>query len=155
MIDSIFLAFIKKESKHILRDRRTMILTLLMPIMLLVLFGFAISTEINVVRLTAVVYSHSPATDEILDNFNRNQYFDFKGISSPQEAETLLRAGLCDVAVYLKDTKGNITSQIMVDASNTTSARAMTAYTQGVLAGNHSVSPVITHTLFNPQMKSA
>ena len=42
-----FLSFVKKEALHILRDKRTMMIVLLIPIVLMILFGFAISTELN------------------------------------------------------------------------------------------------------------
>ena len=46
-------------------------------------------------------------------------------------------------------------SQIIIDASNTTSAQAATAYIQRVINNASSVSPVLTSTMYNPQMKSA
>ena len=49
-----FLAFIQKESLHILRDKRTMLIVLLIPVMLMILFGFAISTEINNLNIAVV-----------------------------------------------------------------------------------------------------
>ena len=42
-----FLSFVKKEALHILRDSRTMLIALLMPVVQILLFGFAISTEVN------------------------------------------------------------------------------------------------------------
>lgn len=44
---SSFGSFVKKESLHILRDKRTMLVVMLIPVMLMILFGFAISTEVN------------------------------------------------------------------------------------------------------------
>ena len=49
-----FLSFVKKESLHILRDRRTMLIVVLIPVVLMVLFGFAISTEVNDIKVAAV-----------------------------------------------------------------------------------------------------
>ena len=47
-----FFAFVKKEFYHILRDRRTMLIVLGIPIVEIILFGFAISTEVKNVRVT-------------------------------------------------------------------------------------------------------
>ena len=47
---TILRSLIRKEALHIVRDRRTMVITLVMPVVLLLLFGFAISTEVNNVR---------------------------------------------------------------------------------------------------------
>ena len=52
-----FFSFVRKETLHILRDRRTMLIVLLMPVVQLLLFGFAISVEVNNIDF-AVVASH-------------------------------------------------------------------------------------------------
>ena len=46
-----FLSFVRKETLHIIRDPRTMLVVLLMPIVQMTLFGFAISTEVNNIRI--------------------------------------------------------------------------------------------------------
>ncbi|MDE6769830.1 MAG: ABC transporter permease, partial [Muribaculaceae bacterium] len=78
-----------------------------------------------------------------------------QGLASAGEVERLLRSGETDVAVIMKTDDGKLKAQIIVDASNTTSAQAMTAYIQGVINGTQKQSPVLTYTLYNPQMKSA
>ena len=42
-----FLSFLRKEFYHIFRDKRTMLILLVMPIVLMILFGFAITTEVK------------------------------------------------------------------------------------------------------------
>ena len=49
-----FLSFVKKETLHIVRDPRTMLIALLMPVVQILLFGFAISTEVNNVNVAVV-----------------------------------------------------------------------------------------------------
>ena len=49
-----FGSFVRKEMLHILRDRRTMLIVLLMPVVQMLLFGFAISTEVNNVDFAVV-----------------------------------------------------------------------------------------------------
>lgn len=149
-------SLIKKESLHIVRDRRTMLITLLMPLVLLLLFGFAISTEVNDVRLVAVVDRHTDETRAIIEKFKANDYFTFQGLASASEVESLLRKGTTDAALFLREDDGAVKAQIVVDASNTTSAQAMTGYIEAVISSDrHAVSPVVTRTLYNPQMKSA
>lgn len=151
----IFISLIKKETQHILRDRRTMLISLLMPLVLLLLFGFAISTEVNNVRLVAVVDRHTEDTRDILEKFKVNDYFTFQGLATADEAEKLLKTGSTDAALFLRSDNGKIISQIIVDASNTTSAQATTGYIESVLNGNSQRSPILTYTLYNPQLKSA
>ena len=54
----VFISMIKKEALHLMRDSRTMTVVLIMPLVLLLLFGFAISTEVNNVNVVAVVHRH-------------------------------------------------------------------------------------------------
>lgn len=152
---AIFQSLVKKEALHVVRDTRTMVITLVMPLVLLLLFGFAISTEVNDVRLVAVVDRHTDETRYILERFRVNSYFDFRGLVAPSEVDELLRSGEVDAALFLKNDSGKVSTQIVVDASNTTSAQAMTAYIQGVITGHSKNSPALTYTLYNPQMKSA
>lgn len=152
---TMLISLIKKETLHIVRDRRTMLITMLMPLVLLLLFGFAISTEVNDVRIVAVVDFHTDRTRQILEKLRVNEYFTFQGLASASEVESLLRTGKTDAALFLRSDNGNLKSQIVVDASNTTSAQAMTGYIEAVLHGTSEVSSVLTYTLYNPQMKSA
>lgn len=148
-------SLIKKETLHIVRDKRTMLITLLMPLVLLLLFGFAISTEVNDVRFVAVVDLHTDRTREILEKFRVNDYFTFQGLVSADNVESLLRTGKTDAALFLRNDNGQLKSQIVVDASNTTSAQAMTGYIETVLSKGLGTSPILTYTLYNPQIKSA
>ena len=147
-------AMIRKEALHIVRDRRTMLITLFMPIVLLLLFGFAISTEVNSVRVVAVVDVQTDQTRELLSRLGSNEYFRFYGVVSMAEAEPMLRRGATDAAVMIRHDHGRPMAQIMVDASNTPVAKTMTAYLTSVVAGSQG-SKMTAHTLFNPQMRSA
>ena len=151
----ILQSLVRKEALHIVRDMRTMLITLFMPLVLLLLFGFAISTEVNDIRIVAVVDSHNDTTRDILERLRVNGYFTFQGLAPASEVENLLRAGKTDAALFLKTDNGELKSQIVVDASNTTSAQTMTAYIQGVISGSSVQSPVLTYTMYNPQLKSA
>lgn len=151
---TIFQSLIKKEALHVVRDTRTMIITLVMPLVLLLLFGFAISTEVNNVRVVAVVDQYTNETRQILERFQVNEYFDFLGLVGADEVEEMLRKGNADAAVFLVTDNGKIRSQIVVDASNTTIAQASTGYIQSVISGT-SFSPFLLRTLYNPQLKSA
>ena len=69
---SIFRSLIRKEVLHLLRDPRTVTVVLVMPVVLLLLFGFAISTEVNGIRLLAVVGQHTDETHRLLERFRSN-----------------------------------------------------------------------------------
>lgn len=152
---TILRSLIKKEALHIIRDRRTMVITLLMPLALLLLFGFAISTEVRSVRVAVAVDRHTDETREAIERLRVNEYMVFKGLIADDEIDGMLRAGCIDAAVVMREEDGGLKSQIIVDASNTTVAQASTGYIQSIIEGTAAHSPVLTYTLYNPQMKSA
>ena len=152
---SIFQSLIKKEILHLLRDFRTILVVLVMPVTLLLLFGFAISTEVNNVRIVAVVEQHTDETKEMLERFRNNPSFTFEGTVSPGEAERLLRKGEADAAIVFRTENGKLSHQIVADASNTTMAQTATAYLESVANSNAAGVPIVTRTLYNPQLKSA
>lgn len=154
-MSGIFQSLVKKEALHIVRDRRTLTITLLMPLVLLLLFGFAISTEVNNVRIVAVTDRADDTTARLLERFSANEYFTFQGTVAATDVDRLLRTGRTDAALFLKTAGGALDAQLVVDASNTVTARAVTAYVQSVLRPQTGHAPVIVTTLYNPQMKSA
>ncbi len=151
---SIFQSLIKKEVLHLVRDTRTLVVVLVIPIVLLLLFGFAISTEVNNVKIVAVVDQHTDQTRQILDRMSNNSYFTFEGIVPYSEVESLLRKGRADAAVVLRTEDGFLRHQIIVDASNINMAQTATGYIQSVISSASSL-PVVSNTLYNPQLKSA
>lgn len=102
----------------------------------------------------AVVERHTDDTRQILEKFRVNPYFTFKGIVPFNEVEPMLRAGKTDAALVLRYDDNRLLHQIIVDASNTNTAQTSTAYIESVLNGNTDM-PIITNTLYNPQLKSA
>ena len=147
-------SLIKKEAIHIIRDRRTMLITLVMPLVLLLLFGFAISTEVNDVRVAVAVDRHTDSTRDIIQALDVNSYFTFEGLTGASEIESLLRQGKIDAALILRTDGAETPYQIIVDASNPTMAQAAVTYISGIVEHRGS-SPIITRTLYNPQMKSS
>ena len=151
---SIFQSLIKKEVLHLMRDFRTVTVVLLMPVVLLLLFGFAISTEVNNVRVAAVVEQHTDETKQIIGRLRNNSYFTFEGIVPYYEVERILRKGRADAVIVFRTEDGKLRHQIVVDASNTNMAQTSAAYLEGVISSATGI-PVVTNTLYNPQLKSA
>ena len=163
-----FFAFVKKESIHILRDTRTMLVVMCIPVVLMVLFGFAISTEVNNINVAVVAPNK---TDGVMDAVNRlteNPYFTFKGFIENNEADSYLRSGKVHaVVVFTPDFDARVMQlnagikdtpaiQLLLDAANVNTAGAATGYLQNILMGNASQQSLFeTRMLFNPQMKSA
>lgn len=165
---SQFLSFVKKESLHILRDKRTMLIVILIPVVLMVLFGFAISTEVNDIRIAAVAPDRTDGVKDAVERLARNDYFTFCGYIGNDRIDAVLRTGEAHaVAVFSPDYDRRMSQiesgvpsppavQLVLDASNVNMAEAAATYLQSVLAGNSPQSSLFeTRMLFNPQMKSA
>lgn len=151
---SVFQSLVKKEALHLLRDFRTIIVVLVMPVVLLLLFGFAISTEVNNVRVATVVEQHTDQTKQIIDRFRTNPYFTFEGVVAYSDVEDLLREGKVDATVVFRTRDGKLEHQVIVDASNTIMAQTATAYLESVISPGAD-TPIVTSTLYNPRLKSA
>ena len=151
---SVFQSLVKKEALHLLRDFRTIIVVLVMPVVLLLLFGFAISTEVNNVKVATVVEQHTDQTKQIIDRFRANPYFTFEGVVAYSDVEDLLREGKVDAAVVFRTRDGKLEHQVVVDASNTIMAQTATAYLESFISPGADM-PIVTSTLYNPRLKSA
>mgnify|MGYP000006612881 CR=1 FL=1 len=60
-----FLSFVRKEFCHIFRDWRTMLILLVYPVVLIVLFGYAVTTEVKNVRVAVLDLSHDVVTSNV------------------------------------------------------------------------------------------
>ncbi len=148
-----FFSFVKKESLHIARDKRTMLLVIVIPVVQMILFGFAISDEINNITF-AISAPH--LTEDIrkeTDAISRNDYFTFYGYVDIRQTDDLLRQGKCDAVIQIDD-RGNV--HLAMDASNPNMAVAGSGYIQSILSSNSVASALFaTRMIYNPQLKSS
>ena len=152
-----FLSFVIKESKHILRDRRTMLILFGMPVMLMLLFGFAITTDVRNVRTVVVTSQMDHLTQQTVERLAQSEYFTItQTVATPKEAERLIRNQKADMAVVFGQDFASKKSglQFVVDGSDPNMAQQWTNYAQQVIA-NSQYSLVNTKMLYNPQMRSA
>lgn len=151
-----FSAFVRKEILHILRDPRTMLIALLIPVVQMILFGFAISTEVNNIDLMVAAPCINPEVESKVNRLAHNPYITFKGYIPTDDIDRQLSADKSLAVVVFSD-EYNIThkSQIVVDASNTTTAQTAAAYITLILSDSDGqLAPGIT-ILYNPQLKSS
>lgn len=178
-----FMSFVGKEFNHILRDTRTLMVLLVMPVVMIILFGFALSTEIRDVKVAILDPSKDAATTRIVTQLDASEYFTVT--ASLQDEDEVLEAFMnntADIALVFEDNfyhrimhdgHGNI--QVIVDGSNTNVGSMATFYVSGVLAAYQTelaqematdgavpvsgTTPVQIETstkmMYNPQMKSA
>ena len=157
---NLFISFVIKEARHILRDRRTMLILFGMPIVLMLLFGFAITNDVRNVRVVVVTSQMDHLTRAAVDRLAASEYFNITATTpSPRDAERLIRNQRADMAVVFAPDFASKKSglQFIVDASDPNMAQQWTTYATAVVA-NGMAAPAVAITqrmLYNPQMKSA
>jgi len=151
-----FASFVLKETKHILRDKRTMLILFGMPIALMLLFGYAVTNDVKNVRVVAVCSQTDHLTEQALVRLSASEYFTLvKTVFTPQEAEQYIRSQKADMAiVFTTDFASKKEGlQFIVDASDPNMAEQWTAYATSILLNPQAT--VNTKMLYNPQMRSA
>lgn len=151
-----FMAFVRKEVLHILRDPRTMLIALLIPVVQMILFGFAISTEVNDVEIAVAAPKITPAVESAVSRMAHNPYVTFKGYIPTDSVDACLASNkVMAVVVFGADFAVDGRCQIVADASNTTTAQTASGYLSQILSGSAtSLTPGVT-ILYNPQLKSS
>ena len=152
-----FISFVIKEARHILRDSRTMLILFGMPVVLMLLFGFAISTDVKNVRTVVVTSQTDHLTQQVIDRLAASEYFTITAcVASPQEAERLIRNQKADMAVVFAQDFASKHSgiQFIVDGADPNMAQQWTNYATSVIM-NMEGGLVNSKMLYNPQMKSA
>ncbi len=152
-----FISFVIKEARHILRDKRTMLILFGMPVVMMLLFGFAITTDVRNVRTIVVTSQTDHRTQAAVERLAQSEYFTITQTArTPQEAERIIRSQKADMAVVFAGgsagRKGGV--QFIVDGSDPNMAQQWTNYAQQVIVNPQS-SLVNVRMLYNPQVKSA
>ena len=148
-----FTTFVIKEAKHILRDKRTMLILFGMPVVLMLLFGFAITNDVRNVRTVVVTSQMDYRTRQAVDRLAASEYFTMTAtVATPQEAERLIRSQRADLAVVFGQQAGAM--QFIVDGADPNMAQQWASYATAVIA-NPASQPANTRLLYNPQMRSA
>ena len=142
-----FRALIKKEITHMIRDPRTLIFIFIMPILQLVLLGYANTTDIKNVSTVIFNQDNSPASRDLLNSFQATGYFSFNySVGSQAEVDNLIGSGQAKVGIVIPPNYGaNLGSGqdsqalVLIDGSDPTVASA--ALSAAELAGQaHGVS---------------
>lgn len=151
-----FFSFVLKETKHISRDKRTMLMLFGMPIVMMLLFGFAVTNDVRNVRVVIVMNNADNATQQVADRLAASEYFTLtKVVATPTEAEKAIRDQKADMAIVFSQDFASRKSgyQLIVDGADPNMAQQWTTYANAVI-NNTEAKAVNTKLLYNPQMKS-
>lgn len=166
-----FLGFIQKEFYHIFRDKRSLFILFGMPIAQILLFGFAITNEINNVDIAVLDHAKDATTQEIINKIEASKYFSIKEyIESEQDVESSFQKGeIKAVLNFEKDFGKNLVKnnaaiiQIITDATDPNTASTISNYTNSILRNYqlelnkdiqiaYQIIPE-TRMIYNPELK--
>ncbi|MDD4639279.1 MAG: ABC transporter permease, partial [Bacteroidales bacterium] len=173
-----FLTFVQKEFYHILRDRWTTIILLILPVLMLILFGYGISTEVKNTKFAVYDPSRDAVTQGIVTKLASSEYFSLGGyLTGPSEIEkcfTKSDYGL--VVVFGTNFSSRLTQpseaqiELIADGSDPNTASILTTYASALINSYlgeqikggfikvRETSPLITpevKLLYNPAMKNS
>jgi len=167
-----FIGFVKKEFYHIFRDYRTLIVLFGMPVAQILIFGFAITTEIKDADIAFLDLSKDNVTKEISDKIISSGYFKLQdNLNSFDRIEEEFKKGIIKEVIVFEDNfgeklykEGKASVQLVADASDPNLANMIIGYTTAIIADyqsglktsfgmNAGISTEVK-MIFNPEMKS-
>ncbi|MHB8840930.1 MAG: ABC transporter permease [Candidatus Aquicultor sp.] len=134
-------AIMKKEIIHILRDPRTLGITLFLPLFQLLMFGYALSLDINHISTAVYDSDKSAMSRKLIENFSSSGYFDIKARPVTADFAKRLDAGQIKVAIVIPKgfedkvrSDGNARVQVLVDGSDPSFARVGLGYSSVIIS---------------------
>ena len=170
---SSFKAFVIKEFKQIYRDKRTLVVLFGMPVVMMILFGFAIRNEVENARIVVLDASHDEVTRQLISKIDASNYFTVEGrIQRYDEIDALFQQGTIDeVLIFEADFARKLRQgrqpavTVITDASNPNLAQLVQQYSSSIIvdfqqqlspekSGSKGGITAKSNMLFNPQLKS-
>jgi len=165
--------FVKKEFLHVFRDRKTLLMLFGLPIAQIVLFGFALSTEIKNSKITIVDYSKDVVTTNLIQKIGASNYFNIeRSLKSATDLQADFKKGISKMAVIFPENfgsdlihTGKATVQVIADASDPNLATTITNYVTQIIndfnaqLSANSAQPMQImaeiQMLYNPELRGA
>lgn len=158
-------AFIKKEFLHIFRDVRTMMIVLVLPVVQILLFGFAVSTEVNNAVVDILGDANDPQVRMIVQRIDNNPYLETGAyLSTEAEMDARLRKCKSKAVVCFErnfnqksEKDGNAAIKVICDGSDPNTAQMVGNYIQGVVNEDidSGASVQAVQMMYNPAMNSS
>ena len=168
-----FLSFVKKEFHHVFRDKKTLLVLFGMPIVQIILFGFALTNEVKNSEVVIVDYSKDAATLQLTNKIEASSYFSVEKMAmSRKDIESAFKSGKIKIAVVFPANFYNDLShlnkaqlQVIADSSDPNSAVTLTNYLTSIVMDYQSeltkttklpyrIDPEV-RMLYNPELSGA
>lgn len=133
-------ALTRKETRQMLRDRSNLVVGLLLPVVLILLFGYGLSFDVKDARVTVVLEDSSPAARNIVAGLQGSPYIAPSWATSMAEAERMIRAGRTDAILRVPGdfsrrlAVGDAQLQLLLNGVDSNTASAIEGYVGGALA---------------------
>lgn len=168
-----FIAFVKKEFYHLLRDRQTLLILMGMPVVQIIIFGFALTNEVKNSRISVMDQARDASSEALIDRIEASRYFDvIENVNTYKEIESSFRKGRIRMAVvvpvsFAKDLEHQHATaiQLIADASDPNVANTLSNYASAIISDYQSdlnkdkSLPLTIETdmkmMYNPQLKGA
>lgn len=134
-------AVMRKEFIHILRDIRTLAVVIVLPVLMLILYGYAINLDVRHLRTAVLDEDKTSASREFIRSLQHNEYFDIaQYLDKPSQVDTLFaRGGVKLVFVIPRGFGRDVASgrspqvQALIDGSDSTTATIAQSYVSGFI----------------------
>jgi len=155
-----------KELHQLRRDRPTLAMMLVLPVMQLLLFGYAINTEVRHIPMVVYDQDHSAASRDLSRSLEATTFYDVVGhVRDGTEVEAAIRAGTAKVALVIPPKLGShitrglpATVQLVVDGSDPQTVGSATNTAAALVASrSHAPPPIQVEptTWYNPELRTA
>jgi len=132
-------SLVKKESRQVMRDPSSVAMGIVLPVVLILLFGYGLSLDVTNVPVAVVLEDPSPAATELASSFDLSPYFDVQLMTSMNRAAQLMMARKVDAIVRLRPdfgrrlAVGDAEVQVLVHGIDANHARIIQSYAQGAI----------------------
>ena len=133
-------ALTRKETRQMLRDRSNLVVGLLLPVVLILLFGYGLSFDVTNARVTVVLEDSSPTARNVVAGLTGSPYIAPSWVTSMPEAERMIRAGQTDAILRVPGdfsrrlAAGDGQLQLLLNGVDSNTASAIEGYVSGALA---------------------
>jgi ABC-2 type transport system permease protein len=136
-------AVARKESLHVRRDPRSLVLALGIPMLMLLMFGYALTLDVDHVPFVVWDQSGTPQSRDLLARFTASRYFDFRGaVGNYRGLEQAIDRRDADLGLIIPpefardlDAGRAAALQAVLDGSDSNTASIILGYTQGIATG--------------------
>jgi pyoluteorin transport system permease protein len=130
---------IGKEARQIVRDPSSIAIGIILPVVLILLFGYGLSLDVTEVPIAVVLEDPSPAATQLAASFQLSHYFDVQLMTSMARAEQLMLGRKVDGIIRIRPdfsralTLGDAEVQVLVHGVDANHARIVQGYARGAI----------------------